>query len=146
MCPCASSVCSEMSWWLLPQGRIQGGNEGDASPPPIIFNNALDKYKFFIFLNFFITICLSRLKQAYSKLWKQNGLYLVKHSELKAKNKNKVCQKIVQKAPNWPLQSANFQNYSGGACPRTPLELCLLLKLLRINFGGKTYARKSDKI
>ena len=33
---------------------------------------------------------------------------------------DKLSLKIVQKALKWPLQYANFQTFSGGACPRTP--------------------------
>ena len=64
-------------------------------------------------------------------------LYLVKHSTLGAKNMNKFCLKIVQKVLKWPLQHANFQNFSGVACP---LESFLLLKLLKINSAGKKCA------
>ena len=42
--------------------------------------------------------------------------------DLGAKNFNKMCLKIVQKVLKWPLQYANFQKFSGGVCPRTPLE------------------------
>ena len=42
--------------------------------------------------------------------------------KLGAKNMNKLCLKIVRKALKWPLQYANFQKFSGGACPRIPLE------------------------
>ena len=59
---------------------------------------------------------------------------------------NKVYMKIVEKALKWPLQYANFQNFFGGACSRTPLESFLLLKLLKTNLAGKNYAGKSDKI
>ena len=50
---------------------------------------------------------------------------------------NKLCLKIAQKALKWPLQYANFQKISGGACPRSPLESLLFLKLLKINSAGK---------
>ena len=40
----------------------------------------------------------------------------------------------------------NFQNFFGGACPRTPLELCLILKLLKINSAEKTALEKVTKI
>ena len=50
----------------------------------------------------------------------QNASYLVKHSDLGAKNFNKISLKIVQKILKWPLQFVNFQKISGRACPRTP--------------------------
>ena len=68
----------------------------------------------------------------------QSASYLVKHAKLGAKNMNKLCLKIVQKALKWPLQYANFQNFFGGAFPRFPIESFLVLKLLRINSGGKS--------
>ena len=88
---------------------------GDASPPSAIFNNALDEENFSIILNLFITICLSCLKNVYSKLCEQNASNLVKNSKLGTKNVNKICLKIVQKALKWPSQCTNFQKYSGGA-------------------------------
>ena len=33
---------------------------------------------------------------------------------------DKLSSQVVQKALKWPLQYANFQKYSGGACPLTP--------------------------
>ena len=67
----------------------------------------------------------------------------MKHSKLGAKNMNKLCLKIVRQALKWPLQYAIFQKFSGRACPRTPLELFLLLKLLKINSaGGKLRLKK----
>ena len=52
----------------------------------------------------------------------QNASYLVKHSDLGAKNLNKICLKIGQKVLKWPLQYVNFQKCFGAACPRTLLE------------------------
>ena len=43
------------------------------------------------------------------------------------------------------LQYANFQIFSGGACPRTILELYLVLKLLKIKSAEINCACKSDK-
>ena len=59
---------------------------------------------------------------------------------------DKLSLKIVQKALKCPLQYANFQNFSGGACPRTPIESFLLLKLLKITTVKKKYARKVTKV
>ena len=53
---------------------------------------------------------------------------------------DKLFLKIVQKALKWPLQCANFQKFSGVACPRTPLESFLLVKLLTIKSVEKNYA------
>ena len=53
-------------------------------------------------------------------MYEQNALYLVKHSDLWAKNFNKICVKIVQKVLKWPLQHVYFSKFSGGAHPRTP--------------------------
>ena len=58
---------------------------------------------------------------------------------------DKLSLKIVQKALKWSLQYANFQNFSRGACPRTPLESFLALKLLKINSAGKNTLEKSDE-
>ena len=58
---------------------------------------------------------------------------------------DKLSLKIVQKALKWPLQYANFQIFSGGACSRTPLESFLALKLLKNNSAGKNTLEKSDE-
>ena len=58
---------------------------------------------------------------------------------------DKLLLKIVQKAQKWPLQYANFQKFSRGACPRTPLESFLALKLHKINSAGKNTLEKSDE-
>ena len=54
-----------------------------------------------------------------SKMSEQNALYLVKHSDLEAKNFNKICVKIVQKVLKWPLQYVIFSKFSWGARLRT---------------------------
>ena len=59
---------------------------------------------------------------------------------------NKLCLKIVQTALTWPLQYANFQNFSGGAFPRTPLESFCYLSCLELTLPGKTALEKSDEI
>ena len=53
---------------------------------------------------------------------------------------DKLSLKNVQKALKWPLQYANFQNFSGGACPWTPLDSFLVLKLLKNKSAEKNYA------
>ena len=58
---------------------------------------------------------------------------------------DKLSLKIVQKALKWPLQYANFQKFSTRACPRTPLESFLALKMLKNNFTGKNKLEKSDE-
>ena len=58
---------------------------------------------------------------------------------------NKLSLKIVQNALKWPLQYANFQKFSRGACPRTPLESFLAIKLLRINSAEKNTLEKRDE-
>ena len=58
---------------------------------------------------------------------------------------DKLSLKIVQKALKWPLQYANFQKFSRGVCPRTPLESFLALKMLKINSSGKNMLEKSDE-
>ena len=72
-------------------------------------------------------------------MYEQNA-YLVKHSKLGAKNLNKICIKIVQKVLKWPLQYANFQKFSGGACPRTTLAF-FILNMLQNNSAEKKQAR-----
>ena len=67
--------------------------------------------------------------------------------KVRGQKKNKLSCKIVQKAPKWSLQYANFQKFSGGACPRTPLESFLALKLLKNNSAGKKiFLNKVTKI
>ena len=52
------------------------------------------------------------------------------------------CSKSTKR----PLQNANFQNFSGRACPRIPLESFLLLKLLKTNSSGKkNYLKKGTR-
>ena len=51
---------------------------------------------------------------------------------------NKLCLKIVQKALKWPLLYANFKNFFGGACLRTPLESFLYLSCLKLSLPEKT--------
>ena len=58
---------------------------------------------------------------------------------------DKLSLKIVQKALNWSLKYANFQKFSGGASPQTPLKSFLALKLLKINSAGKNTLEKSDE-
>ena len=58
---------------------------------------------------------------------------------------DKFSLKIVQKALKWPLQNASFQKFSRVACPRTPLESFLALKMLKNNFSGKNTLEKSDE-
>ena len=58
---------------------------------------------------------------------------------------DKLSIKIVQKALKWPLQYANFQKFFGGACPRTPLESFLALKLLKISSAEKNTLENSDE-
>ena len=58
---------------------------------------------------------------------------------------DKFSLKIVQKALKWQLQYANFQKFSRGACPRTPLESFLALKLLKHKSAGKNALEKSDE-
>ena len=70
----------------------------------------------------------------------------VKHSKLGAKSFNNVCLTTVENALKWPLQDVNFQNFSGGTCPRTLWILFLYLNLLQNNSVGKNYARKNDEI
>ena len=50
---------------------------------------------------------------------------------------DKLSLNIVRKALKWSLQYANIQKISGGACPRTPLESFLALKLLKNNCRKK---------
>ena len=58
---------------------------------------------------------------------------------------DKLFLKIVQKALKWSLQYANFQKFSGGACPRTFLKSFLALKLLKNNSAVKNTLEKSDE-
>ena len=58
---------------------------------------------------------------------------------------DKLSFKIVQKVLKWPLQYANFQKFSWGACPWTPLESFLAVKWLKNNSAGKNTLEKSDE-
>ena len=75
-------------------------------------------------------------------MYEQNVLYLVKHLDLGAKNLNKICLKIVQKVLKWPLQYVNFQEFSGRACPRTPLEPFLFSSCFKIIVAEKKLRTK----
>ena len=65
--------------------------------------------------------------------------------KIRGQKYDKLSLKIVQKALKWLLQHANIQKFSGGACPRTPLESFLALKLLKNNSAGKNTLEKSDE-
>ena len=65
--------------------------------------------------------------------------------KVKGQKYDKLSLKIVQKALKCPLHYANFQKFSRGACPRTPLESFLALKMLKNNFSGKNTLEKSDE-
>ena len=58
---------------------------------------------------------------------------------------DKLSLKIVQKALKWPLQYANFQRISRGACPRNLLESFLALKMLKNNSSGNNTLEKIDE-
>ena len=49
---------------------------------------------------------------------KQNASYLVKDSDLRAKNLNKICLKFVQKVLKWTLQYVNFPGEHAPGPPR----------------------------
>ena len=66
--------------------------------------------------------------------------------KVRGRKYDKLFLKIVQKALKWSLQYATFQKFSGGACPRTPLESFLALKLLKSNSAGKIRLKKVTKI
>ena len=59
---------------------------------------------------------------------------------------DKLSLKIVQNALKWSLQYANFRKFSGVACPRTPLQSFLALKLLKINSAEKIRLKKVTKV
>ena len=64
-------------------------------------------------------------------MYEQNASYLVKHSNLRAKNLNKICLKIVQKVPKWSLQYiCKFSKIFRGSIPR----ICLKPFLFSIRF------------
>ena len=109
------------------------------SPSSAIFKHLFDEYNFFTISNPFDNdkpYTLSMISE--SKMREQTASYLVKHSDLEAKNLNKICLKIVQKVLKWRLQYVNSQKFSGGACPRTPLELFLFSICFKIILPEKT--------
>ena len=57
-------------------------------------------------------------------MYKQNA-YLVKHSDLGAKNLNKICFSIVQKVLKWPLQYEIFKKFPGEQAPGLHYSLFL---------------------
>ena len=50
-------------------------------------------------------------------MYEQNTSCLVKHSELGAKNLNKIHLKIVKQVLKWPLQYEIFKNFPGEHAP-----------------------------
>ena len=54
--------------------------------------------------------------------------------------------KIIQKAPKQLFEHVNFQKFSGGASPRTPLELFLFLNQLQISSVVKKTLKKVWKL
>ena len=65
--------------------------------------------------------------------------------KVRSQKYDKLSLKIVEKALKWSLQYANIQKFFGVACPRTPLESFLALKLLKNNFARKNSLEKNDK-
>ena len=61
-------------------------------------------------------------------MYEQNALYLVAHSKLGAKNLNKICIKIVQKVPKWPLRYVIFW----GSMPSYPTQPFLFTRCFKI--------------
>ena len=72
-------------------------------------------------------------------MYKQNASYLVKHSDLGAKNLNKVCLKIVQKVLKWPLQYVNFQKFSLEKYVKICCPMKTFFKRFFMPFLGLTY-------
>ena len=68
-------------------------------------------------------------------MYEQNALHLVKHSDLGAKNLDKICLKIVQKVLKWPLQYVNFL---GEHAPGSPTTFFILNMLQDKSFGKNT--------
>ena len=71
-------------------------------------------------------------------MYEQNASYLMKHSELGAKNSNKICLKIVQKVLKWPLRYVNFQKFSGEHMSPDPLEAFLILRYMYLGGPANT--------
>ena len=65
--------------------------------------------------------------------------------KVRGQRHDKLCLGIVQQALKWSLQYANFQKFFGKACPRTPIQSFLALKMLKINSAGKKTFEKSDE-
>ena len=76
----------------------------------------------------------------------QNASYLAKHWELESKNLNTIYLKVIQKARKRALQHVNFQKFFGGACPRIPLQLFLLLNQFQISSAEKNTFEKMWKL
>ena len=63
-------------------------------------------------------------------MYEQNASYLVQHSELRAKNLNKICLKLVQKVLKWPQQHEKIlENFRGSMLP-DPHTAFLILNML----------------
>ena len=65
----------------------------------------------------------------------QNASYLVRHSDLGAKNFIEIFLKIVLKVLKWPRQYVNFQRV-----PLDPPRVFLILNMLQNKFDGKNCA------
>ena len=66
--------------------------------PTSHFQQCCGGANFFIISNLFVTISLSRLKHAQSKLCEQNAEVL----KIRRQKYDKLPLKIAQKAPKWP--------------------------------------------
>ena len=56
----------------------------------------------------------------------EQNAYLAKHSELRVKKFSQISLENYSKCREQPLQHANFQSFSGGACLRTPPRAFLI--------------------
>ena len=127
---------------MMSSGADAEGDVGNASLPSAIFNNTIDEYNnFSIISNLFDNNDRYVLRTHKWKMREQNT-YLVKDSEIRAKNWTKFVLKIVQKAQNGLLQYVNFHKISWRACLQTPLQPFLSFNLLQINSAGKYLALK----
>ena len=61
-------------------------------------------------------------------------------------NYDKLSLKIVQKAPKWPLQDANFQNFFGEHAPGPPQSRFWHLSCFKITLPEKIRLKKVTKI
>ena len=90
---------------------------GDAFPPPAVFNNIFDECSFSIISNFFDNNDSYALSTHKWKMCEQNASYLVKKSELGAKQLNKINLQSCSKNTKMAIEASTFSKLFGKSMP-----------------------------